>query len=159
MNYIQITEYDTANGTGIGTVLWLAGCNHNCVKCHNPQTHNPLAGQKFTQQTLDKLIASLNHPYISRLTLSGGDPLFPANRTEVTELCKQIRQRLPDKAIWLYTGYVWEDVADLEVMKYIDILVDGEFVVSQKNLNLKYRGSSNQRLINVANVWRNNSGT
>lgn len=149
MNYIQITEYDTANGSGIGTVLWVSGCNHNCEGCHNPQTHNPNAGVPFTQHTLTKLVESLNHPFISRLTLSGGDPLFPANRTPITEICKQIKSVHPTKKIWLYTGYVWEQINSLEIMNYIDVLVDGEFILSMKNLNLLYRGSSNQRLIDV----------
>ena len=149
MNYIKITEFDTANGIGIGTVLWVSGCNHNCEGCHNPQTHDPAVGHPYTEQTYKRIVKTLEHPYISRLTLSGGDPLYPANRQAVTELCKGVKQTYPDKKIWLYTGYSWEGIKSLEVMKYIDYVVDGKFIQSLKDLNLEYRGSSNQRIIDV----------
>ena len=105
MNYIKITQFDTANGIGIGTVLWVAGCEHHCPQCHNPQTHNPNAGREFTTSTLEFLLKTLEPPYIKRLTFSGGDPLHPDNRTRVTGIAMDVKANFPEKEIWLYTGY------------------------------------------------------
>lgn len=149
MNYIKITQFDTANGLGIGTVLWVAGCEHNCPQCHNPQTHNPNAGRKFTNDTLEFLLKTLEPDYISRLTLSGGDPLYPDNRTCTTKIAMDVKANFSEKKIWLYTGYTFEEIADLPVLDYVDVLVDGRFIVAQKDLNLLYRGSANQRVLDV----------
>ena len=146
MNYIKIDEYDTANGKGIGTVLWVAGCSHNCLECHNPQTHNPNNGIQFTSDTLEQLIQSLEHPYVTRLTLSGGDPLFPANRVPITQIVFNVKLRVPKIKIWLYTGYTYEDIKHLVVLDKVDYLVDGKFELSKRDLNLDFRGSSNQRI-------------
>lgn len=149
MNYIKIDEFDTANGEGIGTVLWLAGCNHNCPGCHNPQTHDPKAGKPFNTQTMTTLLASLEHPYVSRLTLTGGDPLYPPNRMDIFKIAMTVKLYYPSIKIWLYTGYTYEDVKDLPVFKYIDVVVDGRFILAKRNLNLPYMGSENQRLIRL----------
>ena len=151
MNYIKIDEFDTANGEGIGTVLWLAGCNHDCLGCHNPQTHNPQSGGPFNTSAMLAILASLQHPYISRLTLTGGDPLYPPNRIDVFKIAMTVKLHNPTIKIWLYTGYLYEEVKELPVFKYIDVVVDGRFILSKRNLNLEYRGSENQRIIRLTN--------
>lgn len=149
MNYIKITQFDTANGIGIGTVLWVAGCEHSCPQCHNPQTHNPNNGRKFTDETLEFLLKTLEPEYIKRLTFSGGDPLYKNNLTYVTGIAMQVKCKFPNKAIWLYTGYQFEDINSFPILDYVDVLVDGKFMVEKKDLNLLYKGSSNQRVIDV----------
>lgn len=149
MKYIKITHYDIANGVGIRAVLWVSGCNHHCPECHNPETWDANAGEPFTEDTLEQLIEFLAKPWINGITLSGGDPLFPDNRDEILKLTKEIKHRLPNKTVWLYTGYSWEEIQNLSLMKYIDVLVDGRFMLEQKDLTLKWCGSSNQRVIDV----------
>ena len=157
MNYIKITQFDTANGIGIGTVLWVAGCEHNCLQCHNPQTHNPNAGKKFTSSVQDFLIKTLEPPYITRLTLSGGDPLYPDNQSCITEIAKNVKANFPEKKIWLYTGYTFEDIDHLPVLNYVDVLIDGKFMIEKKDLNLLYRGSANQRVIDIQETHKQNN--
>lgn len=149
MNYHGITKTSVANGTGIRTVLWVAGCNHNCKGCHNPQTWDIESGQLFDESAKQELMLALSKVWCNGLTFSGGDPLHPNNRDCVTEIAKEVKERFPEKDIWLYTGYEYESVNDLEVMQYIDILVDGEFVEELRDLRLKFKGSSNQRIIDV----------
>lgn len=156
MNYIKITPVDVANGPGCRVVLWTAGCEHHCPQCHNQSTWNPASGQLFDDIALTKLIENMSADYIDGITLSGGDPLYPANREKVTETCKILKKKFPNKTIWCYTGYLFEDVKDLEIINYIDVLVDGPFLINKKNLNLVFRGSSNQRLINVPKSLKEN---
>ena len=152
MNFIKITKFDTANGLGIGTVLWVCGCEHKCYGCHNPQTHDPFNGKLFTSKDFDALISSIKSPQITRLTFSGGDPLFPMNRSEIAKIAKEVKRIFPTKKIWLYTGYEFEQILEFspkEFLKNIDVIVDGKFILSKKDLTLKYCGSSNQRIIDV----------
>ena len=149
MNYHNITTEDFLNGDGLRTVLWVAGCTHHCPFCQNPETHDPCGGIKFNNNAYKELIEDLNKPYISGLTLSGGDPLYEENRETLTELVKDIKENFPDKTIWCYTGFEYEEVADLEIMNYIDVLVDGKFIQELKDNNLHWKGSSNQRVIDV----------
>ena len=124
MNYVAIDQFDTANGIGIGTVLWVSGCNHHCPQCHNPQTHNPNFGQIWTNQQMKFLLKTLEPDYITRFTVSGGDPLYPANRSEVERILQTVKSAYPQKSIWLYTGYLYEQVKELELIKYVDVIVD-----------------------------------
>lgn len=149
MRYLKISNFDTANGLGIGNVLWVSGCSHHCPQCHNPQTWDKNFGEEFTDEVLENLIEKLKRPYIKRLTLSGGDPLFLGNRDEITNIVRKVKKELPKIKIWCYTGYLWEDVKDLPCMEYIDVLVDGEFKIDLKDISLPFCGSSNQRIINV----------
>lgn len=172
MNYIKISKYDTSNGTGVGVVLWVAGCSCHCKNCHNPQTWNFDAGTPFTEETMQELIENLNKPYISRITYSGGHPLERQNIKAISEITSEIRRRYPDKSQWLYTGYTWEFLMGtlldrttetniynisihqyyyyiLEVLNNIDILVDGEYIDELRDISLPFRGSSNQRIIEV----------
>ena len=149
MNYHNITKDDMNNGDGVRVVLWVSGCSHHCPQCHNPQTWDKNAGEEFTGEVLDNLLEKLKRPYIKRLTLSGGDPLFLGNRDEITNVVRKVKKNFPNIKIWCYTGYLWEDVKDLPCMDFIDVLVDGEFKVELKDITLPFCGSSNQRIINV----------
>lgn len=149
MRYHNITKDDMLNGDGLRVVLWVAGCDHCCKDCQNPITWDPNGGLEFDQVAKDELFESLSKDYISGITFSGGDPLFYGNREEVTSLAAEIRQKFPDKTIWMYTGFVYETIADLPVLEDVDVLVDGEFIVEQKDTQLYWRGSKNQRVIDV----------
>lgn len=149
MRYHNITTDDMRNGDGLRTVLWVSGCSHCCKECHNPITWDPNGGLLFDEEAKEELFDKLSRPYISGITFSGGDPLHCANLQEVTELAKEIRSRFPEKTIWLYTGSVWESISQLEIMSYVDVLVDGEFQIDKKDTKLHWRGSANQRVIDV----------
>lgn len=157
MRYHNITKDDMLNGQGLRVVLWLSGCDHGCKGCHNTITWDPNGGLPFDQGAEHELFDALNHDYTSGITFSGGDPLFMGNRQEVTALAKQIKERFPDKTIWLYTGYHWEEISALPIMEYIDVLVDGRFVADLKDPKLHWKGSSNQRIIDVQKSIKNSS--
>lgn len=137
------------NGDGLRVVLWVSGCSHCCKECQNPVTWDPNGGLDFDKEAKQEVFTELSRDYISGITLSGGDPLFVSNRPDVLKLAKEIKEKYPQKTIWMYTGFVWETIAELEVMKYIDVLVDGEFLVEQKDTQLQWKGSANQRVIDV----------
>ena len=149
MRYHNITKDDMLNGDGLRVVLWVAGCSHCCRECQNPQTWDPNGGIPFDQEAKDELFEQLGKTYISGITFSGGDPLHKNNITEITRLAKEIREKFPDKTIWLYTGSSWESIQKEEIVRYLDVCVDGEFIVEQKDTSLKWKGSANQRVIDV----------
>lgn len=149
MNYHNITYDDMKNGDGLRVVLWVSGCDHHCPGCQNPVTWDPNDGMIFDENTARELRSWLEKDYIDGLTLSGGDPLYEGNRSIITTICESVKEAFPNKTIWLYTGYCYEDVKDLPVMDSIDILVDGPYVEKLRDVNLRWRGSSNQRVIDV----------
>lgn len=149
MRFHNITTDDMLNGVGLRTVLWVAGCSHCCEGCHNPVTWDPNGGLLFDEDAKEELYEKLNKDYISGITFSGGDPLYIGNRQKITELAKDIKTNFPSKTIWMYTGFVWESVSHLPVMQYVDVLVDGEYDQSKRDTQLYWRGSSNQRVIDV----------
>lgn len=150
MRYADITTCDIANGSGIGVVLWCQGCSLNCPGCQNKCTHAAAEGKEFTKKEEDLIISELSRQQISRLTLSGGHPLEPYNIEACTSLCKHVKSRTPSTSIWCYTGWMWEDVKDLEIIKYyVDVLVDGPYIESKRDITLPWRGSTNQRVIDV----------
>ena len=149
MRYHNITTDDMLNGDGLRTVLWVAGCTHCCKECQNPITWDVNGGVPFDEAAKQELFEKLNHDYISGITFSGGDPLHPLNREPITALAKEINETFPDKTIWLYTGFLWKDLQNEEILKYIDVLVDGEFMIDLLDTKLKWCGSSNQRIIDV----------
>lgn len=149
MRYHNITKDDMLNGDGLRVVLWVAGCSHCCRECHNPVTWDPNGGLEFDDAAKQEIFEELSKDYVSGITFSGGDPLHYQNIREVTRLAREIRERFPDKTIWLYTGSTWEEVQDEEVLKYLDVLVDGEFKIDLFDPNLHWKGSSNQKVINV----------
>lgn len=166
MNYIDIYKNDTTNGSGIRVVLWTSGCSHHCPECHNPQTWDETAGKLFNDTAEKELFSALAKPYIKGITFSGGDPLYINNLDEVLRLSQKIKEDLPDKDIWLYTGYTYEAIMSgttedmlkrQKILKNVDILVDGPFIINLKDLRLKWRGSSNQRIINVQNSLKENN--
>lgn len=149
MNYHNIKHDDMNNGDGIRVTLFVAGCNHHCKGCQNPETWSVSGGILFDSDALNEICAELDKDYISGITLSGGDPLHPANRGTITEICKKVKCLYPHKTIWLYTGYQYENICDLEVMNYIDVLVDGEYIEELRDISLEWIGSSNQRVIRL----------
>ncbi|MDD6202971.1 MAG: anaerobic ribonucleoside-triphosphate reductase activating protein [Lachnospiraceae bacterium] len=149
MRYHNITKDDMLNGDGLRVVLWVAGCSHCCKECHNPITWDPNGGLLFDEDAKEEIFEQLEKPYISGITFSGGDPLHSANRLEVRKLMEEIKEKFPDKTIWLYTGYSWEEIWHYPMMKYVDVVVDGEFKIELKDPKLLWKGSSNQRVINV----------
>lgn len=154
MRYHNITHDDMLNGDGLRVVLWVAGCDHCCPECQNPITWDPNGGLLFTADEEEEIFSELKKDYISGITFSGGDPLHHANIGAVTALAKKIKEKFPTKTIWLYTGFLWEEIREEEIVKYLDVCVDGEFEVQKKELLLKWRGSSNQRVINVPETLR-----
>jgi len=149
MRYHNITKDDMLNGDGLRVVLWVAGCNHCCKDCQNPVTWDPDGGLLFDDEARKEIFEQLDKSYISGITFSGGDPLHPANRLDVKKLMADIKEKYPAKTIWLYTGDVWEDIFHYPLMQYVDVLVDGEFHTAEKDVKLLWKGSANQRVIDV----------
>ena len=186
MNYHNITYPDQNNGDGLRVVLWLSGCSHHCKGCQNPQTWDANSGVLFDESAKEEIFKELNKDYISGITLSGGDPLNEANLDGVLGLVNQIRLLFPQKTIWLYTGYrvrgiqeglfvltpnvitdkisdhkeiidrVNDDVKRSDIIKKCDVLIDGRYIEEKRDITLKWRGSSNQRVINVQKSLQKN---
>lgn len=149
MRYHNITKDDMLNGDGLRVVLWVSGCSHCCRECQNPITWDPNGGLLFDEGAKREIFTELGRDYISGITFSGGDPLYFSNRPDVLRLAKEIKRKFPEKTIWMYTGFVWETIEALEVLEYVDVLVDGEFQVEKKDTRLYWRGSANQRVIDI----------
>lgn len=149
MRFHNITKDDMLNGDGLRVVLWVAGCSHHCKECQNPITWDPNGGIPFEEENKQEIFHELDQEYIDGITFSGGDPLHEANRKEVEALAKEIKAKYPKKTVWLYTGYDWEDICDWSIMKYVDVCVDGRFEIEHKDVQLPWKGSSNQRVIDV----------
>lgn len=150
MNYHNITKDDEVNGDGLRVVLWTAGCSHHCAECQNPQTWDKDGGIKFDDAAKAELFEALEKPWISGVTFSGGDPMFIPNRNEIIALAKEIKEKYPNKTIWMYSGYTINELIDEEVpLDDIDVLVDGKYMKDLRDVNLHWRGSGNQRVIDV----------
>lgn len=158
MNYGEIKKVDIANGIGVRVSLFVSGCRHHCPDCFNAQTWDFGYGKPFTPAVLDELIGALSHSYIRGLTLIGGEPLEPDNQPQVLEILRRVKRELPDKDIWCYSGFTFEELTGdsravteqlPEILSYLDVLVDGRFVREKKNISLRFRGSENQRLLDV----------
>lgn len=154
MRYHNITKDDMLNGDGLRVVLWVSGCDHCCKECQNPITWDANGGLLFDEAAKKEIYEQLDKSYISGITLSGGDPLHPANRAEIKELISEIHQKYPNKTIWMYTGSTWDTLYNDAIIQYVDVLVDGEFEVDKKDTNLLWKGSSNQRVIDVQKTLR-----
>lgn len=159
MRYHNITKDDMLNGDGLRVVLWVAGCSHCCKECHNPITWDPDGGLLFDDVVKQEIFEQLEQDYISGITFSGGDPLHSANRLDVRNFMAEIREKYPNKSIWLYTGYEWKDIWHYPMMRYVDVVVDGEFKVDLKDANLIWKGSSNQKVINVQETLKKTDPT
>ena len=159
MNYAEIKNCDIANGPGVRVSLFVSGCTHHCPGCFNQVAWDFDYGQPFTQQTIDEILKLLAPGYIKGLTLLGGEPFEPENQPAVVELLRQIKSKYPEKTIWAFSGYLFDrdilpgHLGDPEITReylgYLDVLVDGPFVEAKKNLSLRFRGSENQRIIDV----------
>lgn len=178
MNYAEIKYYDISNGLGVRTSLFVSGCNHHCKGCFNEIAWDFNYGNKFTDKTMDDILKSLEPKYIAGLSILGGEPLDPDNIITVAQIIIKVKQKYPNKSIWVYTGYNFDDIYDLvdNASKYylfprhygksytyykyialglIDVLVDGKFEEDKKDITLKFRGSSNQRLIDIKKTLEN----
>ena len=151
MKYAQIREMDVTNGNGVGVALFTQGCPYHCKNCFNPETWDFNKGTDWTKETENKIIELLKPEYITRLTILGGEPLIERNIEPLTALLKRVKSVYPDKQVWLYTGGDFEVLEGLyeEIFQYIDILIDGRYIDDLRDYKLKWRGSSNQRVIDV----------
>lgn len=156
MNYAAIKNCDIANGPGVRVSLFVSGCTHRCPGCFNEVAWDFGYGEPFTQETIDSVINMLRPPYIKGLTLLGGEPFEPENQGTIVELLRQIKKEMPEKSIWAFSGYLFDkDILSgrlgdtKEYLSYLDVLVDGPFIMEKKDLSLRFRGSENQRLIDV----------
>ncbi len=149
MRYHNITKDDMLNGDGLRVVLWVAGCSHGCKECQNPITWDVCGGIPFDESAKQEIFSELSKPYVSGITFSGGDPLHIQNRGEIGQLIEEIHREFPQKTMWLYTGYRWEEIENLPYIKELDVLVDGRFEIEKKDQKLRWKGSSNQRVIDV----------
>lgn len=156
MNYATIKNCDIANGPGVRVSLFVSGCTHRCPGCFNEVAWDFDYGQPFTEETIENLLSLLRPDYIRGLTLLGGEPFEPQNQAAVVELLRRIKKELPEKSIWAFSGYLFDrDILSgrlgdcREYLSYLDVLVDGPFVQAKKNLSLRFRGSENQRIIDV----------
>ncbi len=156
MNYADIKKVDVANGPGVRVSLFVSGCTHRCEECFNPETWDFSYGSPFGEAEMEKILSFLAPDHIRGLSLLGGEPFEPENQAPVLELVRRVREKLPQKTIWCYTGYLFEALAagtvgdhSQALLEGLDVLVDGPFVLAKKDLGLRFRGSSNQRIIDV----------
>ncbi len=160
MNYANIKNYDVADGPGVRVSLFVSGCRHHCKGCFNAETWDFHFGQPYTEETEAEILKVLEPDYIQGFTLLGGEPFEPENQAELVGLLRRIRQTYPKKDVWCYTGYLYDvdlvkggkvftDMTE-EMLSYIDVLVDGEFVEAERDLTLRFRGSRNQRIIELS---------
>lgn len=159
MNYGNIKKNDIANGEGVRVSLFVSGCTNHCFNCFQPETWDFEYGQPFTEQTKQEILDALQPSYIQGITLLGGDPFEISNQAELVKLLRAVKEKYPNKNVWAYTGFILDqDLLDGgrrhglhtdEMLSYIDVLVDGPFINDQKNISLKFRGSENQRVIDL----------
>jgi len=160
MYYGQIYYSDVANGPGLRTSFFVSGCTHRCEGCFNEETWDFKFGEEYTKEVEDKIVESLKPTYIAGLTILGGEPMEPSNQRYIRPLLERIRREVPHASIWIYSGYTYGELVDsnnkrchtedtMPILEMTDVLVDGEFVLEKKDISLKFRGSSNQRIIDV----------
>lgn len=168
MYYGEIKKTDIANGPGVRVTLFVSGCTHHCRECFQPETWDFYYGRPYTELTQAQILASLQPAYIKGLTLLGGEPFEPENQRVLVKLLQEVREKLPEKTIWAFSGYLFEELTGRdkgtgrarcevtdEMLSYLDVLVDGEFMIDKKDISLQFRGSSNQRLICVQESLEN----
>ncbi len=150
MRYYKIRKLDVANGQGLRVSIFMQGCSFHCKNCFNPETHDFEGGKEFTDDTIKTVLDLCDRDHIAGLSILGGEPMHPKNIEGTTKLAKEFKKRFPNKTIWVWTGFLMDrDLMDKEVLKYIDVLVDGQYVDELRHPNLKWKGSSNQRVIDV----------
>ena len=149
MNYLTITHNDMLNGDGLRVVLWVSGCSLHCEDCQNKYSWDFNEGILFDERAKEEIFSELKKDYISGITITGGHPLEKQNIEEIEKLCKEIKINFPNKTIWLYTGFIFEEIKNYSILKYVDVLVDGRYKKESRDISLKWRGSTNQRVIDV----------
>ena len=156
MRYAKIRKMDISNGPGVRVSIFMQGCAFHCPNCFNPETHDFQGGNEFNEQTIQKVLSLAESDNIVGLSILGGEPMHPANIEGTCALSKAFKEKYPAKSIWSWTGYQYEDLKDKEVLQYIDVLVDGLYKDELHDFRLKWRGSSNQRVIDVAASLKEN---
>ena len=156
MNYAEIKKVDIANGPGVRVSLFVSGCRNHCPGCFNPETWDFDYGEPFTDKTEEELIKALRPSWIQGLSILGGDPMEPENQSALLPLLRRVREELPGKDVWLYTGYRLESVSSSPLLDLADVVVDGPFIETEKDISLAFRGSRNQRIIDLRGEgpWR-----
>lgn len=149
MNYCGIKKIDIADGPGVRVSLFVSGCRNHCPGCFQPEAWDFYYGEPFTKKTEDEIVEALRPSWIQGFSILGGDPMEPENAASLVPFLTRLRRELPDKDVWLYTGYTYEDIADAEILKLIDVLVDGRFLEARKDPSLAFRGSANQRILDI----------
>jgi anaerobic ribonucleoside-triphosphate reductase activating protein len=163
MNYTRLLKADIANGPGFRLTLWVTGCMRKCPGCFNEEAQDPKFGQKFDEETKKKIFKELAEPTCDGLSLMGGEPLSKVsdNRKQIIQLCRECKERFPEKDIWVWSGYTFEEIAGDRsmngILNYVDVIVDGAFVESKKDLSCPFRGSTNQRVIDVKKTMERKS--
>lgn len=149
MNIIKVEEQNVVNGPGLRTVVWISGCEHHCFQCHNPETWSYNLGNEVNEEIIDKIIKVTDHEYISGITFTGGDPFSLRNRVETLDLVERLRKVFPNKSFWMWTGHLFEEISMIPGIECFDVIVDGKFEIDKKDPSLVWKGSSNQRIIDV----------
>ena len=159
MNYADIKKVDIANGLGVRVSVFVSGCTHHCKNCFNSEAWDFNYGKEFTEKEINKVLEELDHPYVAGLSLLGGEPLEHVNQQGLLPLLRKVKEKFPEKNIWCYTGYTFDKdiIEDMckkwketpELLSYLDVIVDGKFEEDKKDIKLRFRGSSNQRIIDV----------
>ena len=156
VRYQKIRKMDISNGPGVRVSIFLQGCTFKCPGCFNPETHDFAGGKEFTDETLQQLLSLCAVDYVEGLSILGGEPLHPINIEGTIKLAKKFKEVYPNKTIWLWSGYLYEDIVNKDILNYIDVLVDGNFKTELFSPKLKWKGSANQRVIDVKKTLENN---
>lgn len=156
MRYNKIRKMDISNGPGIRVSIFMQGCSFRCEGCFNQETWDFNGGQEFTADTINKIIEIAKSPHIVGLSILGGEPMHPQNREATLKLAQEFKKTYPNKNVWVWSGYLFDDLKEIKGIENIDVIVDGKFKISEANPTLKWKGSSNQRVINVAASLKNN---
>ena len=156
MHYNKIRKMDISNGEGVRVSVFMQGCAFHCENCFNPETWNFDLGKEFTEDVIDHIIDLCDQSHITGLSILGGEPMHPKNILGTKKLCQKFKEKFSDKTIWCWTGYLFDNITDKEVLNYIDVLIDGQFKNELFDSNLKWRGSSNQRVIDVQKSLKEN---
>ena len=149
MNYASIKPWDIANGPGVRVSLFVSGCTHHCKDCFNPETWDFAYGQPFTKETEDEIIVALRPSWIQGISILGGEPCEEENERVLIPFLKRVKQESPNSDTWLFSGYTYEMLQGEEILRYVDVLVDGPFLLEQKDISLAFRGSQNQRILRL----------
>ena len=157
MRYNKIRKMDISDGPGVRVSIFMQGCAFNCEKCFNPETHDFTKGEEFTDETIDKVLKLCEPDHIDGLSILGGEPMHPKNIEGTTKLAKAFKEKYPQKSLWAWSGFLFDEgLKDKDVMNYVDVLVDGQYVDALRNPTLEWRGSANQRVIDVKKSKREN---